>query len=71
MDIHSIVTIVTFLLGLSLIGVILMQQSESGLYGQGTNINKTRRGAEKTLFNLTIVISILFILVAILNFFFV
>jgi len=62
-------TVILFILSIIIIALILIQQSDTGLYGQGTNINKTRRGSEKAIFNLTIIIGVLFVLVAIINFF--
>ena len=54
-----------------MIVLILMQTKGGGLGGlfggSDTSIYKTRRGVEKTLFNITIGMSVLFFLVAILN----
>ena len=57
---------------LLIVGVVLQQRGATlgGAFG-GDNFASTfykRRGAEKFLFNLTIVIAILFVLAAILNF---
>lgn len=51
-----------------LIAAILLQQKGSGLgaaFGGSSNIYSTKRGIDKTLFQATIVIGILFLLVAI------
>ncbi|MGQ9522166.1 MAG: preprotein translocase subunit SecG [Anaerolineae bacterium] len=63
--------IVQIILGIALTAVILLEVRSSGLgaiFGSGeTSIYRTRRGVEKTLFIITIVLAILFFLVAILN----
>lgn len=69
MDYNTLLTILVFILGVGLIAIILLQQSDSGLYGQESNINRTRRGTEKSLFNLTIVLGSLFMIAAIISFF--
>ncbi len=61
-------------LSVALIITILLQQSGAGLGGafggsDGTAINHTRRGAEKIIFQTTIVIAILFALSAFLGLF--
>ena len=47
--------------------LILMQQSEAGLGavfggGGGEMVNRTKRGAEKTIFQICIVVSLLFVI---------
>lgn len=65
MSIVSLLPYIQIVLGVLLIGLILLQRSEAGLgsafgeSGFGGNVH-TRRGAEKTLFNLTVVIAVLF-----------
>lgn len=55
----------------ALIVLILLQTKGSGLGGlfggSDSSIYKTRRGVEKTLFNLTIGLSLAFFIVAIIN----
>lgn len=59
---------IQIILAIVLVALVLMQQSESGsggAFGGNDNWNAayhTRRGFEKTLFNLTIIISIFFAL---------
>jgi len=65
--------IATMVLSLLLIAGIVLQQRGAGLGGAfgGDNFASTfykRRGAEKFLFNATIVIAILFVIAAIANF---
>ena len=56
-------------IGLAIImtALILMQQSEAGLGavfggGGGEMVNRTKRGAEKTIFQICIVVSLLFVI---------
>lgn len=68
---ESILDIVQILLSIALIIVIMMQAKGAGLgnlFGGGDTpgITKTRRGLEKTLFNVTIGLSIVFFLNALL-----
>jgi preprotein translocase subunit SecG len=59
------------IISVALIVLILLQSRGGGLgglFGGGdTSIYRTRRGVEKTLFNLTIVTALAFFLVAIIN----
>ena len=58
------------ILSISLILVILLQVKGGGLggiFGQADTVFRTRRGMEKTLFQLTIVLIVLFIIVAIIS----
>lgn len=53
----------------ALIGLILLQNSKGGLgsaFGGGESF-RTRRGAEKVVFNATIVLAIIFLLTSLLN----
>ncbi|MBI1802378.1 MAG: preprotein translocase subunit SecG [Chloroflexi bacterium] len=52
-----------------LIGVILLQTRNSGLSSTlgGDSIYKTRRGLDRTLFQLTIVLSVLFGVISLLS----
>lgn len=69
MSIHAILPYIQIVLALILIGGILLQRSEAGLGGafggdsfsSGTYV---RRGAEKFLFRLTIIVAVLFALSA-------
>ncbi|MGB3905381.1 MAG: preprotein translocase subunit SecG [Anaerolineae bacterium] len=60
--------IVQMIISICLIAAILLQVKGQGLGGifggSDSGIYKTRRGAEKTLFNLTIVLVVLFFLFA-------
>lgn len=61
-------SIIQIILSILLIVGILLQNSESGLGaafgGDDGGITKTRRGAEKTMFNAVIVIAIIFVIVS-------
>ena len=65
---------IEIILSLALIGTILLQQSGSGLGGalggsDSNNTYHTRRGFEKVLFYLTIILAILFAFFALLRVF--
>lgn len=57
------------LISVMLIGIILLQVREvgSGMFGNAQGGARTRRGLEKTLFQFTIVMAVVFILVSILS----
>ncbi|MFW6056387.1 MAG: preprotein translocase subunit SecG [Chloroflexota bacterium] len=55
------------LVALALVAVILVQVHGGGLggiFGQPDTVYRTRRGIEKTLFRLTIVLAVVFVLLA-------
>ena len=58
------------ILSIALILAILLQVRGGGLggiFGQADTVFRTRRGAEKTLFQLTIILVVLFIIVSIIT----
>src|SRR3954451_11051198 len=62
--------IVQIFVSVVLIGVLLLQARGSGFsatFSSDSSIYRTRRGVEKTLFNVTIVLAILFVVVSILS----
>ena len=62
--------IVQIFISLVLIGVLLLQARGSGFsatFSSDSSIYRTRRGVEKTLFNVTIVLAILFVVVSIIS----
>jgi preprotein translocase subunit SecG len=63
--------LIQIVISVALIILILIQSKGSGmgsLFGGGdSGVYTTRRGVEKTLFNLTVVVSMVFFLVAIIN----
>jgi preprotein translocase subunit SecG len=62
--------IVQIIVAVTLITLILLQTKGTGLggiFGGDSSVYKSRRGVEKTLFNATIALSVVFFLVAIAN----
>ncbi|MGE3268252.1 MAG: preprotein translocase subunit SecG [Chloroflexota bacterium] len=62
--------IVQIIVSVVLIGVLLLQARGSGFsatFNSDSSIYRTRRGVEKTLFNVTIGLAILFVVVSILS----
>ena len=62
--------IVQIVLSVALILVILFQVRGGGLggiFGQADTVFRTRRGIEKTLFQLTVVLVVVFIIIAIVS----
>ena len=60
--------IVQIILSVLLIGLVVMQSKNLGtsaMFGGSGSFATTKRGFEKTLFNLTLVVSVLFFLIAI------
>lgn len=61
--------IAQIIVAVALIGVILLQVKGGGLggvFGQPDSVYRTRRGVEKSLFQLTIALVVLFIILSIL-----
>lgn len=66
-----ILQITHLIISILLIAAVLLQAPEqglTGLFGGGGEVYHTRRGAEKILFILTIVLAVLFSITSILNF---
>ena len=66
---RTYLVIAEIILAATLILVILMQTKGGGLggiFGQPTTVFRTRRGVEKTLFQLTIALAVFFIVTAVL-----
>ena len=62
--------IVQIIVAVTLITLILLQTKGTGLggiFGGDSSVYKSRRGVEKTLFNATIALSVVFFLIAIVN----
>ncbi len=63
--------IVQILLGIALIVLVLLQTKGAGLSGvfggQDVYASRTRRGIEKTLFNATIVVAVVFFLISLVS----
>jgi preprotein translocase subunit SecG len=66
---NTYLNIAQIVLAVALVLAILLQVKGGGLggiFGQADSVYRTRRGIEKTLFQLTIVLAVLFIVVAII-----
>lgn len=69
---QNILTVIQIVVAILLILLILIQQKGAGLgaaFGSDSTIYRTKRGAEKTIFILTIILSVLFLLSALANIF--
>lgn len=70
MNLESALNVAQIILAILLVVSILLQAQGTGLgaaFGGGGNVYRTKRGAEKKIFQLTIVLSILFFGVALVN----
>jgi len=66
---HTFLVISEIILAVGLILSVLLQVRGGGLggiFGQADTVYRTKRGIERTLFQLTIIIVILFVLVSVL-----
>lgn len=61
--------IIQVLLSISLISLILLQSSKGGLGGGlgGSELYRTKRGAEKIIFTTTIIVAIVFLITSLVN----
>ena len=67
---QTYLNIAQIILSVALVLVILLQVKGGGLggiFGQADSVYRTKRGVEKTLFQLTIVLVVLFLTVAIIT----
>ena len=67
---QTYLNIAQIVLSVALILAILLQVKGGGLggiFGQADTVFRTRRGAEKTLFQLTIILVVLFIIISIVS----
>jgi preprotein translocase subunit SecG len=67
---QTYLNIAQIVLSIALILVILFQVRGGGLggiFGQADTVYRTKRGVEKTLFQLTIALAILFVVIAIIS----
>ncbi|MCA9869596.1 MAG: preprotein translocase subunit SecG [Caldilineae bacterium] len=66
----SVLYVVQIILGVTLIGLVILQGKNMGagaMFGGDTSFKTTRRGFEKTVFNLTVAVSAAFFLVALIT----
>ena len=69
---REILSIIQIILGVVLIGLILLQTKGAGLgsaFGGEIAFYQTRRGVEKLLFYLTIIVSALFLVISLIGLF--
>ena len=65
MDLSDYLAIAEILISVALVAVIMMQVRGEGIGGlQSGSFVRTRRGIEKTLFQLTILLSVIFLVVS-------
>ena len=67
---NTILLIVQILLSVALVGVILMQSQGSGMgssFGGGGEFYRSKRGLEKVLLKVTVIIAVLFLLSSLAN----
>ncbi len=66
---QTYLNVAQIILSIALILVVLLQVRGGGLggiFGQADTVYRTKRGVEKTLFQLTIVLTVLFIIISFL-----
>lgn len=63
-----ILDVIQLILSLLLMGLVILQQGESGLYSATSNINRTRRGVDRFVFRMTFIVIAAIVGVAIANF---
>ena len=69
---QNILNIVQVIVSIFLIIIILLQQKGSGLgstFGGDSAVYRTKRGAEKTIFRMTIILSFIFLATALASLF--
>ena len=67
---QTYLNIAQIVLAVALILIVLLQVRGGGLggiFGQADTVYRTKRGLEKTMFQLTIVLAVLFIIIAIVS----
>lgn len=67
---QTYLNVAQIVLAIALILIILLQVRGGGLggiFGQPDTVYRTKRGMEKTMFQLTVVLAVLFIIVAIIS----
>ncbi len=67
---QTYLSIVQIIVSVTLIVLVLLQaqgHGVGGVFGGQSSVSHSRRGVERTMFNLTVTFSILFLLVSLLN----
>ena len=71
MDLRTALNLVQLIISIVLIGIVLMQAKGSNIgtvFGSGdSGVYRTRRGLEKRLFQFTIILSVVFLLMSIIS----
>ncbi len=67
--VNDFMNLIQLLISILLVVVILVQVNESGggLFGSASSTVRTRRGLEKTLFQFTIFLAVLFVVISIIS----
>ena len=61
------INIAMIIVSVLLIVLIMLQSSQSSFQGDSSAIHRTRRGVERTLFNMTIIVGCVFVVLAIIS----
>ncbi|MBS1252308.1 MAG: hypothetical protein MAG451_01347 [Anaerolineales bacterium] len=67
---QTYLSIVQIIVSVTLIVLVLLQaqgHGVGGVFGGQSSVSHSRRGVERTMFNLTVAFSVLFLLVSLLN----
>lgn len=67
---QTYLNVAQIVLAIALILTVLFQVRGGGLggiFGQSSSVYRTRRGVEKTLFQLTVVLAVLFVIISIIT----
>lgn len=62
--------IIQIIASVALMALVVMQSKEAGmakLFGGDSSIHRTRRGVEKTMYNLTIILAVVFFVTSLMN----
>lgn len=68
--VKQVISLIQIILAMILIALILLQAKGTGLgstFGGDFNFYSTKRGAEKLIFNVTIIVSVLFFLTSLIG----
>ncbi len=67
---QTLLFIAQILISIGLIALVMLQarsESAGGMFGQSDGIVRTRRGVERTIFNLTIAFGALFLIISLIS----